>query len=110
MTQAELFTLLKTSGYPVAYRSFKVDNNNPPPASPYIVYLRMTDENISSDTKVHGKFKNYQIELYTDKKDLVAEQKLEKILNRQIDLIEDRAIKNSFFRNEINQSKVLIYG
>jgi predicted nucleotidyltransferase len=36
--------------------------------------------------------------------------KLEKILNRQIDLIEDRAIKNSFFRNEINQSKVLIYG
>jgi predicted nucleotidyltransferase len=36
--------------------------------------------------------------------------KLEKILNRQIDLIEERAIKNSFFRNEINQSKVLIYG
>ena len=30
---------------------------------------------------MHGKFKFYQIELYTIKKDLVAEQKLETVLN-----------------------------
>ena len=36
--------------------------------------------------------------------------KLEQILKRQIDLIEERAIKNSFFRKEIDQSKVVIYG
>lgn len=36
--------------------------------------------------------------------------KLEKILKRQIDLIEDRGIKNSFFRKEIDESKVVIYG
>jgi uncharacterized protein len=37
-------------------------------------------------------------------------QKLEQLFKRQIDLIEARAIKNSFFKKEIEQSKVLIYG
>jgi predicted nucleotidyltransferase len=36
--------------------------------------------------------------------------KLEQILKRQIDLIEERGIKNSFFRKEIEESKVVIYG
>lgn len=36
--------------------------------------------------------------------------KLELILKRQIDLIEERGIKNPFFRKEIEESKVLIYG
>jgi hypothetical protein len=76
-----LFTKLKTAGYPVAYREFIVDNNNPPPAPPYVVYLRTFDNNIASDAKVHGKFKTYQIELYTDKKDPAVEKKLEEILN-----------------------------
>lgn len=35
---------------------------------------------------------------------------LEKILKRQIDLIEERGIKNTFFKKEIDESKVLIYG
>jgi hypothetical protein len=36
--------------------------------------------------------------------------KLENILKRQIDLIEERGIKNSFFRKEIEESKVVLYG
>ncbi|MCH6201386.1 nucleotidyltransferase domain-containing protein [Aquiflexum sp. LQ15W] len=36
--------------------------------------------------------------------------KLEKTLKRQIDLIEERGIKNPFFRKEIEASKVVIYG
>ena len=76
MTQAELFTLLKTTLYPVSYHHFTT-----PPTPPYIVYLRAFDNNISSDYKVHGKFKFYQVELYTVKKDLIAEQKLESVLN-----------------------------
>jgi len=76
MTQAELFTLLKATGYPVSYHHFTTA-----PTPPYIVYLRAFDNNISSDYKVHGKFKFYQVELYTVKKDLVAEQKLEAVLN-----------------------------
>lgn len=80
MTQSELFNRIKTSGYPVTYSHFNVDENNPPPDPPFIAYIRLSDDNISSDIKVHGKFKNYQIELYAAKKDLVAEKRLETIL------------------------------
>ncbi len=75
MTQTELISLLKTTGYDVAYHHFE-ERNNPP----FVVFLRTDDENISSDYKVHGKFKNYQIELYTRKKDLVAEKKIEDVI------------------------------
>jgi len=37
-------------------------------------------------------------------------ENLEKLLKRPIDLIEDRAIKNSYFKKELNETKVLIYG
>ena len=36
--------------------------------------------------------------------------KLEDILKRQVDLLEERAIKNRFFRQELDSNKVLIYG
>lgn len=36
--------------------------------------------------------------------------KLEQILMRKIDLIEERGIKNSFLRKEFDESKVVIYG
>lgn len=35
---------------------------------------------------------------------------LEKIFNRSIDLLENKAIKNPFLRENIDKSKVLIYG
>jgi predicted nucleotidyltransferase len=44
-------------------------------------------------------------ELYFQLKD-----KLEKLFKRQIDLIEYRAIKNEYFRKELDETKVLIYG
>ena len=81
MTQAELLTQLKTVGFPAAYNKFIVDSTHPAPVPPYIIYLRAFDSNISSDYAVHGKFKNYQVELYTVKRDLAAEQKLEAVLN-----------------------------
>lgn len=37
-------------------------------------------------------------------------EKLEKLLKRQIDLIEERAIRNKFFKKELDETKVLIYG
>lgn len=44
-------------------------------------------------------------ELYFQLKD-----KLEKLLKRQIDLIEYRAIKNNYFKKELDETSVLIYG
>ena len=35
---------------------------------------------------------------------------LETIFKRRVDLLEEKAIKNPFFRNTINQKKQLIYG
>lgn len=35
---------------------------------------------------------------------------LEKIFNRSIDLLENKATKNPFLREKINRSKILIYG
>ena len=75
MTQAELQIELDKSGYPTVYGSFK-DRVEPP----YIVFIRPTADTVSSDYKVHGKYQNYNIELYTNKKYLVAEKKLEDII------------------------------
>lgn len=36
--------------------------------------------------------------------------KLEQILNRHIDLLEERGIKNKFFRQQLDSTKVKIYG
>lgn len=36
--------------------------------------------------------------------------KLEDIFKRQVDLLEDRAIKNRIFRRELDNTKVKIYG
>ena len=35
---------------------------------------------------------------------------LEKLLNRKIDLLEQKALRNRFLKQEIDQTKVLIYG
>ena len=35
---------------------------------------------------------------------------LQKVLNRQIDLLEDKAIKNPYFRQNLNETRKLIYG
>jgi predicted nucleotidyltransferase len=36
--------------------------------------------------------------------------RLEEILKRQVDLIEERAIRNRFFREQLEKTKVKIYG
>ena len=35
---------------------------------------------------------------------------LEKLFRRQVDLIEERGIKNRFFRQELDKTRILIYG
>ena len=45
---------------------------------------------------------------YTDKY-FDLKERLEKILNRHIDLLEQKAIRNPFLKKEIHQTKILIY-
>lgn len=37
-------------------------------------------------------------------------ENLENLLKRQIDLVEERGIKNQFFKKELAETKILIYG
>lgn len=76
MTLAELYNILKSTGYQVTYSHF--DNAQ---VTPYITYLVTYSSNMFADNKVHKKISNVQIELYTEKKDLSVEGKLEEILD-----------------------------
>jgi sulfur transfer complex TusBCD TusB component (DsrH family) len=81
MTLTELKGLLDQTGYPVTYSHFTPTANNPVPDPPYICYLVNNDPNFIADNKVFHKISDVNIEIYTVKKDLTAEGKLEKVLD-----------------------------
>lgn len=76
MTLKELKKILDSTGYPVAYSHF-----NEYKKTPYITYLVSDSPNYFADNTAYKKIDSVQIELYTDKKDIHAEEKLEKILD-----------------------------
>lgn len=76
MTLVELKQILEATGYPVAYSHFTT-----PPIPPYLCYLVAYSSNFIADNQVYQKIENVQIELYTTKKDLAAEVKLEQVLD-----------------------------
>ncbi len=75
MTQVELLNLLKATGYPVAYSHFKTE-----PAAPYLVYLFSYDADLMADNRNYVEISNFQVELYTEIKDLAAEKKVQNAL------------------------------
>lgn len=81
MTLKEIKTILEATGYPVAYSHFIEGPKNSLPTPPYICYLSAYSSNFKADNKVYAKIDNLQIELYTIKKDLEAEKKLEDLLD-----------------------------
>lgn len=81
MTLGELIKILEATGYPVAYSHFTATSGKPVPAPPYICILADGSANLMADNKVYHKIDDANIELYTTKKDLVAEAKLEKVLD-----------------------------
>lgn len=77
MTLPELVTILKATGYPVAYSHFFSTT----PSVPFITYVESDSSNLHADNRTYKKVRNINIELYTDKKDLVAEGNLEDLLD-----------------------------
>ena len=65
--------------------------------------------NNESDVDLVVDFDPIDITLYADNY-FDFKFSLQKILNRPIDLLEDKAIKNPFFRQKLNQQRQLIYG
>jgi hypothetical protein len=76
MTLEELNIILEQTGYPVTYSHF-----SKPQTPPFITYLVTFSSNVFADDKVHKKIENAQIELYTNKKDITAENVLELLLD-----------------------------
>ena len=76
MDEATLYQLLKTTGPPVTYHHFVS-----PPKPPYIVYLFAYSSNFGADNKVYGQADNYQVELYTTKKDPTPEALIEDLFD-----------------------------
>ena len=78
MTLSELYVLLKSTGYPVAYSHFPAESA---PEPPFITYREVDSVNFFADSRVHKKIINVSIELYTDRKDLTAEAALEAVFD-----------------------------
>jgi predicted nucleotidyltransferase len=67
------------------------------------------DFNATSDIDLVVDFDENDPFTYTDLY-FKLKQSLEDLLNRQIDLLEERAIRNSLFRKQLEKTKVKLYG
>lgn len=76
----QIVKMLDEIGIPFAYDHF-AEGESPDP--PFICYLTPNSDNFAADGKVYYKINEIHIELYTDCKDLSAEQKVEAVLDEQ---------------------------
>ena len=74
----ELVQLITEMNIPFAYDHF-AEGESPDP--PFICYLLPNSDNFSADGKVYHKLSVVHLELYTDKKDMVNEAKVETVLD-----------------------------
>ena len=74
----KIAAILETIGLPFAYDHF-AEGESPDP--PFICYLIPNSDNFSADGRVYYKINEIHIELYTDCKDLSAEQQVEAVLD-----------------------------
>lgn len=82
MTLAQLYQLLLQTGKPVFYSHWSPSQQYPEcPSTPFICYWVPESPNFLADDQTYIKQDYVEIELYTDKKDLVAEADLEQILD-----------------------------
>ena len=74
----ELVRIVSGMGIPFAYDHF-AEGESPDP--PFLCYLLPGSNNFSADGKVYYKIGRVNLELYTDRKDPLLEQKLEAVLD-----------------------------
>lgn len=79
MTECDVVQMVKSMGFPTAYHHFGEGDE---PEKPYIVYLYPGTNNFSADGIVYQGFNQLDIELYTEKKNLTAEKKVEAVLKK----------------------------
>lgn len=72
MTQAELYQALNEIGLPLKYYEHEEEVT-----TPYLVYLFAYSNDFMADDVNYKSIDNFQVELYTDIKDLASEKKVE---------------------------------
>lgn len=65
--------------------------------------------NENSDVDLLVKFKSFDLSKYFENY-MSLKETLKKLLNREVDLLEERTLKNSFLIRSIERSKELVYG
>lgn len=78
MTLEEFTGILEETGIPFAYDHF-AEGESPDP--PFLCYLLPGSENFAADGGVYFRISEVRVELYTDRKDLEAEAKVEAVLD-----------------------------
>ena len=73
----KLLKMIKEMNLPFAYSHFA---EGEAPKVPYLCYLLPESDNFSADGRVYHKISVVNIELYTDKKDIKSEEKVEAVL------------------------------
>lgn len=75
----ELLSIISEIALPSAYDHFA---KGEAPQLPYLLYLIPANNNFAADNRAYFKVNEVHIELYTDRKDLTAEQRVEAVLDR----------------------------
>lgn len=75
-----LMKIINEIGLPFAYSHFAEGES---PSPPFIVYLFPKNKHFGADGYVYYKNTEIDLELYTDKKNLKLEEKIEEILDRE---------------------------
>ena len=78
MTHEDVINMMEDMELDFAYHHF-VEGESPEP--PFVVFLYPTSDNFSADGMVYKKINKLDIELYTDKKDIDLEEKVEAVLD-----------------------------
>lgn len=77
MTEREVFQIVKSIGFPTAYHHFEEGQE---PEKPYLVYMSPGTNNFAADGTVYQGINQLDIELYTERKELEAEKRVEAVL------------------------------
>lgn len=80
MKQNEVFALLKQTGLPVTYSEWP---QGFAPPLPYIVFLQDGVDSFLADNSVYDHKNGYSIELYSENKDVLSEDKIIEQLNNK---------------------------
>ena len=78
MTHEEVINMMEEMELDFAYHHF-VEGESPEP--PFVVFLYPTSDNFSADGVVYKKINKLDVELYTDKKDIDLEDRVEAVLD-----------------------------